>query len=190
MKLITAIALAAFSVKALAIPIAGGTCGVPDRTATLTLASQCASGLKNPKASDLATYYSGDSWANVGELTADGTDSLFSATANNGWGVIPNSGTWAIDASFWTMYDEAVISMHIGNGAGDPDHWAWLVLDLETAGTWSLDYVSGGTGKGGGLSNLKLWGRGSGTPVPAPGILGLMFIGLTGMTLARRRCIA
>ena len=49
------------------------------------------------------------------------------------------------------MFDSAVISMHIGEGAGDPDHWAWLIADNDLSGTWSIDYISGGTGKGGGM---------------------------------------
>ena len=178
--IITTIALAVFSVNAWANPIAGDTCGVPDRVAFLEGTQHCAYGEDNPDADDLAGYY-GDDWMQISELTGNGTDGLFSATVTTigGWDNIPNSGTWAIDASFWSMYGEAVISMHIGNGAGDPDHWAWLVVNEETYGNWSLDYIDGGTGKGGGLSNLKLWGRG--IAVPEPAVVWLLSFGLIGM---------
>lgn len=161
------------------------TCGEPDRTATMSGALHCAYGLNNPDADTINGYY-GDVWADAGELTGDGTDGFLSATSDAGWGAIPNSGTWAIDASFWDLYDSAVITMHIGNGNGDPDHWAWSMMDGATAGTWSLDYTYGPdtSTNGGGLSNIRLWGVQGQTSVPAPGaaiLLGLGLIGLVGI---------
>lgn len=187
-KLMIAAVLTVFSINVYANPIAGTTCGVPDRTGTLTAAEQCAFGLGNPDATDIASYY-GDIWVSAGELEDEnGTDGYLTATSDIGWGVIPNSGTWGIDASFWTMFDSAVISMHIGEGGGDPDHWAWLIADNDLSGTWSIDFVGCDecSTKGGGLSNIKLWGVRGGS-VPEPSIVALLAIGLLGMVVARRK---
>ena len=170
LKIQAAITMVLVSNLAIANPIAGNTSGEPDRTATLVDADQCAYGIGNPDATDIASYY-GEDWASAGELTGNGTNTYLSATSDDGWGNIPNSGTWEIDDSFWDVYDQAVITMHIGDGNGDPDHWAWLVLDGTTSGTWEVDftYVDGTSTKGGGLSNIRLWGANTGTTVAEPG---------------------
>jgi len=185
-KIMGAMVLTAFSVSVFANPILGTTCGSPDRVASLAGGAQCAYGNGNPDATDITSYY-GDVWGSAGELTGDGTNGYLSATSDAGWGVIPNSGTISIDASFWSVYDSAVVTMHIGNGAGDPDHWAWLTIDNLIFSSWTLDYIPGGTEAGGGLSNIKLWGvRGDGD-VPEPGMIALLAIGLVGAGLVRRR---
>ena len=194
-RILGAIALTVFSASAIANPIAGDTCGAPDRTATMENADWCA---YEPfedqidvngtfQADDIGFLYDPDPWTEVGEITADGTDGYLTATSDAGWGNIPNSGTYAIDASFWDVYEYAVISMHIGGGNGDPDNWAWLMADGTTSGTWSLDYILGGTEAGGGLSNIKLWGAGEPTDMPEPGTLALLGLGLFGMGMIRRR---
>jgi len=195
MKLIAMMGLVLFSVNATANPVSGNTCPDPtvaneERTATLTNSQECAYGLGNPDATDLGGYWAGDTWIKVSELTGDGTDSYLTVDGGS-WGNIPTSGTWSISDSFWETYEEAVISMHVGEGSGNPDHWAWLIVDQANSGDWSLYFtdpcqVVGGCAGGGGLSNLKLWGRGTGTGVPAPGVLGLMALGLFGITFARR----
>ena len=170
-------------------PIAGNTCGSPDRTATLVDAAQCAYGSANPDAADIASYY-GNVWESAGELTGNGANGFLTATSDIGWGVIPNSGTWSIDASFWDQYDYAVISMHIGQGNGEPDHWAWLLNSGADSGTWALDYTydEGTSTKGGGLSNIKLWGVvATDREVPAPSALALLGLGVAGLLAARRR---
>ena len=169
-----------------ATTVAGDTCGEPDRVATLDGALQCSYGLANPDATDIAGYY-GDVWDAAGELTGNGTNGYLKATSDGGWGNIPNSGTWAIDADFWNIYDSAVISMHIGQGGGDPDHWAWLIDPNVSGGNWSLDYVLNGQTGGGGLSNIKLWGVTSSAKVPAPATLALLGLGLVGLVATRRR---
>lgn len=189
-NLIATLAVAAFSTSTFAVPtvVAGGTCGDPDRTATSTGASMCAyESAINFGAADIQAIYPTDPWVDAGELTGDGTDGFFSATSNQGWGNIPNDGTWSISSAFWSTYDEAVISMHIGQGNGDPDAWAWLITPGTLSGDWSLSYIAGGSEKGGGLSNLRLWGRGNGTTVPEPGIVALLATGLLLTGLVRRR---
>ena len=176
---------------AYAIPIAGTDCGEPDRIAGLTGATYCAYGDGNFRAADINGFY-GDSWTEVSELApGDGAlsdaDGFFSATSVDGWGQIPNSGTWSIDTAFWDMYDGAVISMHIGNaGEISPDSWAWLIEDDATFGDWYVEYVSCETCTAGGLSNLKLWGTG-GPSVPEPGIVWLLSTGLIAIGFARRK---
>lgn len=177
--------MAMTSTSVWATVVSGDTCGVPDRVATLSDAAYCAFGSGNPDGSTVASYY-GNTWGNAGELITDGTNGYLTATSDIGWGTIPNSGTWEIDSSFWSVYDSAVISIHIGNGNGEPDHWAFLMNDNATSGTWSVDYIIGGTQKGGGLSNIKLWGVRK-AEVPAPAALALMGLGLLGLGVVRRR---
>ena len=193
-KLIMTLALTAFSAVAYAVPtvVSSDTCGEPDRVATLTGASMCAyDGVGNLKVGDINAIYPSTAWSSAGEIAgADGdtsslTDGYLTVESFIGWGEIPNNGTWAIDADFWTMYDEAVISMHVGGGGNSPDAWAWLITPDIISGEWDLDLLT--ESNGGGLSNMKLWGRGDGHTVPEPGIVALLAMGLLGMVAARRK---
>lgn len=106
----------------------------------------------------------GGTWLKEGELTSPGSNDLFTVELTSGtWGIGPTYGTWAIDSSFWSTYGRAVISMHVGNGAGNPDWYLWEVKTNETAGTF---FYHRHAGNGGGMSNLFLWG--SGTPQRTP----------------------
>ncbi len=99
----------------------------------------------------------------------------------------PLTGNWAISAPFWASYPNAAISMHVGNGGGEPDHFIWKITPGAQTGTWSYN----GTGLGGGgLSNLKLYSNGTGPPPPPPGVpdggttlvsLGIALLGLGSM---------
>jgi len=179
--LATMLVLAASHVSALPI-----TCGGADRTATLDSAEMCKVGTGNTlgNGSTINGHY-GVTWSGVGSLTANGSNDFLSASLTSGsWGGQHVEGLWSIDSSFWDIYAEAVISIHVGNGGGDPDHFAWLITENETSGTWSYDKLQGG---GGGLSNMKLWGRGVAIKVSEPGTLGLLSLAALGLVFSRRK---
>ena len=175
--------------SASANPILGDTCGViPGRTAQLTGAAQCAHGIGNPDSADISGYY-GSTWTNEGELTNSGTNDWFTVTSAD-WNTIPASGSYSINPLFWATYGQGVITMHVGGGQADPDHWAWLLTPGTLAGTFDMFKNPPTTGGGGGFSNLKLWGADNSIPfkpLPEPGALGLLGLGLLGLTFSRRR---
>lgn len=162
------------------------TCGSAQREAGLDSAESCITGSGNATAATIDSEYPRpEDWTIVGDVSgANGTNDLLTVEVTSGsWGDGDASGTWEIDSSFWTTYGEAVISMHVGNGGGDPDHWSWLITHGETSGTWYYDKISGG---GGGLSNLHLYGVGD--PIPEPATMGLAFLAL-GVTFRIQRSL-
>jgi hypothetical protein len=141
-----------------------------------------------PGDSDIADAF-GDTWLKEGELTAAGTNDLFTITLNSGntWGNGPLTGTWSIDSSFWSAYGRAVISMHVGNGGagGNPDWFLWEVTGGATSGTFHYEK---NFGNGGGLSNLFLWGGGDPELVPDAGATAILVgLGLITLALFRRK---
>jgi hypothetical protein len=61
--------------------------------------------------------------ARVIQHRVGGTDGFLTVKLTSGsWGQSPAAGTWAISPDFWAKYGEAVISIHVGNGGGDPNH--------------------------------------------------------------------
>lgn len=123
------------------------------------------------------------SWIKEGELTAEGNNDLFSVDTDS-WGT-DVTGSWYIDESFWDNYGRAIITMHVGEGGGNPDAFAWVITPGETSGSFSYERVDG---KGGGLSNMFLFGSGTpNTKVPEPNIGLLLAIGAMSVFFTRRR---
>ena len=168
------------------------TCAGTDREFSLGDATACTQGIGANPDGTLINSQGGawaGSWQNEGELTTGGINDLFAITVTNGtFGAGNVGGTWAINPLFWNAWGKAVISVHVGQGGGDPDWWVFLVEPGDLNGTWS--YVIN-SGTGGGLSNLKLWG--SGTPnqqllqTPEPATLVLLGSGLVGLAFGLRR---
>jgi hypothetical protein len=142
-------------------------------------------GLGNATVTEVESEYGGD-WTERGEDTGTASG-IFDVTLTSGvWGSGNAAGTWTItDPLFWVNYGMAAITMHVGNGGGDPDHWGWKLTPGQLTGLWEYNKISGG---GGGLSNLKLYSAGTGTsniPVPDGGstllALGISLFGLGGV---------
>lgn len=163
------------------------TCGNEYRTATLGSAELCETGSGNTKESNIEDYFGGD-WDHLAGLNSSATDGYLTVNLLSGsWGSHGlTTGTWAIDESFWSVYGSAALSIHVGNGRYDPDHFAWTISEGQTSGTWSYERL---TGNGGGLSNMHLWGSGEpkATSVPEPSTVVLLFMGLMSLVVARRR---
>ncbi|HTF96384.1 MAG TPA: PEP-CTERM sorting domain-containing protein [Cellvibrio sp.] len=161
---------------------------LPDdqRVATLSDAIECRTqnSINLNDSDDLnALFGTNYEWMKEGELTAEGSNDLFTLDTDS-WGT-DVMGTWAIDESFWSNYGSAIITMHVGQGGGDPDAFAWLITPGETFGYFSYERVDG---KGGGLSNMFLFG--SGEPqlrLPEPNIALLLALGLMSVFFVRRR---
>lgn len=183
-KILVSLCFATFFSAANATPV---TCGSVEREASLDSSTQCVIGVGNPMVSDInAGFTSVTGWSNQGELTSNGTDQYLSANLISGmWGGSPIDGTWTIDDSFWDLFGQAVISMHVGNGGGDPDYFAWLIEEGQTMGTWEYEVLSG---NGGGLSNLKLWGadEADNTEVPIPPMILLLGLSLAGLIVSKK----
>lgn len=134
------------------------TCNDKYRTASVGSADGCYSQVlgSTAKQGDINTIFGGN-WAQVGELTTSGSNSFLSVS---GWGSSKAGGTWSINPDFWQQFGSAVISVHVGGGQKNAvDNFEWLITPGTFDGSWSYAKL---TGKGGGLSNIKLWG--SGTP--------------------------
>ncbi|WP_062059088.1 hypothetical protein [Cellvibrio sp. OA-2007] len=158
-----------------------------ERVATLDSAVICLTGndenIHSP--AQVSTLFGG-LWVKEGELTGNGTNDLFTVALTSGsWGGNNVAGTWSLDSSFWSTYGLAVITMHVGHGNGDPDYFAWSITPGATSGSFNYKDLDG---RGGGLSNLFLFGSGSAiTQLSESGMGFLWVIGLLAVMLARRR---
>jgi hypothetical protein len=176
-----------------------GTITLPDpdtmeRTAWLDDAVKGAWGTGNGTVSKVPASWATTTWVEKGSVEgAPNTSGL----VTNGWLTInltsgvwdesPVAGTWTINYSnFWSTFGAAVISMHVGNGGGDPDYFMWLITPGELTGTFGMTKNSGG---GAGLSNLKLFATGEPTrKVPDGGTTALLLgAALLGLGLVARR---
>lgn len=174
------------------VSVSSDSCGTSQRVASLSGSVTCnyesGSVVGTPKAADLNGYFGSNApWTAAGSVAgADGTGGFLTIDLAPGdtWGNGPLNGVWEIAPAFWSIYGTAIISMHVGNGSGNPDWFFWELEDGDTAGTFSYARLTGG---GGGLSNMFLWGAGTATSVPEPGSLALLGAGLIGLRLVRRR---
>jgi hypothetical protein len=161
------------------------TCGDTYRKASLNSAESCKSQTlgSTVKSSDLTAIFGG-TWVKQGELTGNGSNGLFSVSGAS-WGNEDVNGTWLINSSFWNTYGSALITIHVGGGQKNAvDNFEFVVTPNSLSGTWSYDKLKG---KGGGLSNIKLWGSGKPTiKVPEPSALFLLLIGLFSLGFVRR----
>lgn len=175
------------------LALAGEITCLPDnqRVATLSDAIECKTlnsvNLHSPAQIDALYDDLGDAWVKEGELTSANSNDLFTVSADS-WGV-DVAGHWFIDASFWQNYGRAVITMHVGNGGGNPDAFAWLITPNTLSGDFSYERIAG---TGGGLSNMFLFGSGEPVPVdphnvPESSIAFLLLIGLSSLVVSRRR---
>lgn len=174
-----------YSVFAAATPV---TC-LPnnERVATLDSATICKTGNDdNIHSPAQVSALFGGTWVKEGEVTGNGTNDLFTVTLTSGsWGNNNVAGNWSINSSFWSAYGMAVITMHVGNGNGNPDYFAWSITPNQLSGTFNYKDLDG---RGGGLSNLFLFG--SGKPdirLPEPNIALLLMVGLCSVFCVRRR---
>ncbi len=158
-----------------------------ERVATLDSAVICLTGNDdNIHSPAQVSALFGGVWVKEGELTGNGSDDLFTVALTSGsWGGNDVAGTWSLDSSFWSTYGLAVITMHVGHGNGNPDYFAWSVTPGVTSGSFSYKDLDG---RGGGLSNLFLFGSGTSiTRLSESGVGLLWAIGLFAVILARRR---
>ena len=158
-----------------------------ERVATLDSAVTCLTGNdENIHSPAQVSALFGGTWVKEGELTGNGTDDLFSVALTSGsWGGSNVAGTWSINSNFWSIYELAVITMHVGHGNGNPDYFAWSVTSGATSGTFNYKDLDG---QGGGLSNLFLFGSGiSIIQLSESGAGFLWVIGLLAVVLVRRR---
>ena len=167
--------------------------GTVTRTWTFNSATACDSGGGNPNSSsditDLGGAFAGTTWTKEGDVT-DGGDfsSLLDVGLTSGdWGGKDIEGTWTLVDDFWSWFDEAVFTVHVGGNPGsDPDDFGAFIIDVgELSGTWTFLQTTTSQGGGGGLSNVSIWTGPH--KVPEPGILALFGLGLLGLGFARRK---
>ena len=187
--LLTCAICASLDVSALNITLGGQPA---QREATLGSAQSGVTGDGNAGVVEVNAAF-GPSWTAEGEAANGGggpgtygSGSLEIEILSGNWGSKgPITGTWEItNPLFWSTFADAAISMHVGNGGGDPDHFIWLLTDGALSGTWEYD----GTGHGGGgLSNMKLFSRGIADVPDGGATAALLGIGLIGMAAFRRK---
>lgn len=167
--------------------------GAPNqRTASLSSATQGASGIGNATVTTVNSYLNVLSpWTERGSVEPASGSRIFTVgmltvnVTSGAFGSHTASGTWTINnTAFWTTYANAAISLHVGNGGGDPDHFVWLLEQGQSTGTWSYAKLSGG---GGGLSNLKLYSSGTATVADGGSAILLLGAALSSLGLIRRK---
>jgi len=133
-----------------------------------------------------------DDWLNQ----TDGGGNLiytgFTTIGDQAFSQSGSSGSFSIDSTQWDNFANLFIGFKFGTG-NQPDEWfIYQLQDDVSAGDWDFVNVFG---KGGGLSHVSLYGKGTpddGNPpeeIPEPGALSLlgMLVLAAGVATRRRR---
>lgn len=173
---------------------ANTTAKVTDNTGTVSAASDCEY-LNNPDQNNVASV------GNINNAGFFGFSDWVLNTGNDQRSVEAASGTWAITAADFAMYDYMIV---FKDGA-DTNLVAFLLDGPYASGRWStpftteaFTFTNNGNGNGNGPTQKNVShytivqrenGEGEENEVPEPGMLGLLGIGLLGYTAARRRVL-
>jgi VPDSG-CTERM motif len=190
----TRVVAAALAIWSLMPPAAGAdtiTLGGPlpnSRMASLNDAISGFTGNGNATETQVESYYGGN-WTELGSCQAGDPCNNGVLTVNlmvGSWGSGLAAGTWSIASPF--PYSNLALSIHVGNGGGNPDHFVWLIANNGVpagpySGTWG--YYKGNT-SGGGLSNFKAYGRTLSVPDGGTTIA-LLGFAMLGVGYLRRR---
>ena len=148
-------------------------------------------GDSNPTASAInALDPTASDWVQVERDSSAANAASGLLTTNASFTGLPSGKAWFLSSSFWNTYGAAVIALR-----ADPDEGGkeWVGFQLQSSATSGTFTISGPPGSD--LSGLVLFGRGApsgarlgaSVPVPEPGTLTLLGLGLVGLRIARRR---
>jgi len=149
-----------------------------------------ASGVGNLQGSNTDFFANGTDWSFIEKSENSNPGSSYGLTYTAGAGDSTSiTGSWSFSSTFWDTYGEAALGFKFGTG-NTPDEW--FVFDVKngsTGGDWTFfSTLVNGNGTGG-LSHMNLYAKEKGTSVSEPATLGLLGLGLLGLSLTRRRTI-
>lgn len=99
-----------------------------------------------------------------------------------------SSGTWSVDSSYWSMFDEILLIFKGGNNS----LVGYLADDGATGGDWDSPFTDPpfdltGNTELQDVSHISYYGRGTPAEVPEPSLLVLLMLGLGSVALGRLR---